>query len=147
MFPEIVLPSTVPLNSSVIDIGSMMLSFQETAFPLTVPSKMSVLLPSALCVPCSALPAVVTASVALRSPIGVCIVRFQVPSAAMAHSSKGVSWSHLNEGRSVKSSARHGYSGPAANPYIPTLEDGLDRDTRALRLFDRGAAFVPDSMS
>jgi len=47
-----------------------------------------------------------------------------VPSAAMAHSSKlGFCGSYLNEGRSVESSARHGYSGRSPNRHIPTLED------------------------
>ena len=44
---------------------------------------MSVVLPSASCLPVSVPPAVESVSVERRSPMGVCIVRFQVPSAAM----------------------------------------------------------------
>jgi len=41
-------PLIVPLNSSVIGIGSVIDNFQEISLPLTVPSKISVEFPSAI---------------------------------------------------------------------------------------------------
>ena len=44
-------PLIVPLNSSVIGIGSVIDTFQEISLPLTVPSKISVEFPSAAWLP------------------------------------------------------------------------------------------------
>ena len=63
-------------------------TFQATSPPFTVPSKISAVLPSAPCVPVSAAPPLLRFSVALRSPIGVLMVRFQFPSTAIPVSSK-----------------------------------------------------------
>ena len=51
--------------------------------PFTVPSKISVELPSAPCVPVSVPPELASDKVALRSPIGVVMVKFQFPSTAI----------------------------------------------------------------
>src|SRR5262249_16809741 len=40
--PDILSPSTVPVNCSVSGIGLVMDIFQETSLPLTLPSKISV---------------------------------------------------------------------------------------------------------
>src|ERR1700681_3609687 len=76
-------PETLPVNSSVSGIGLVMETFQATSSPLEVPSKISVELPSAACVPVSAPPAFFKLKVALRSPIGVLMVMFQFPSTAI----------------------------------------------------------------
>src|SRR5262249_11846052 len=81
--PEMASPAILPLNSSVSGIGLVIDTFQATSSPLTVPSKISVELPSAPCVPVSVPPALFRLSVALRSPIGVVITRFQLPSTAI----------------------------------------------------------------
>src|SRR5579859_7507072 len=88
--PEMASPAMVPLNSSVSGIGSVMDIFQATSLPLTVPSKISVELPSAPYVPVSVAPALFRLSVALRSPIGVVMVRFQFPSTAIRLSSSSL---------------------------------------------------------
>src|SRR5258708_7091789 len=82
--PEMLSPETLPENASVSGIGLVIETFQATSSPLVVPSKISVELPSAPCVPVSVPPALVTDSVALRSPIGVVITRFQFPSTAIS---------------------------------------------------------------
>ena len=71
------------MNSSVSGIGLVIETFQATSSPLMVPSKISVELPSAPCVPVSVPPALYRVSVALRSPIGVLMVIFQFPSTAI----------------------------------------------------------------
>src|ERR1700732_3599354 len=81
--PEMLSPETLPVNSSGSGIGLVMETFQATSSPLAGPSKISVELPSAPCVPVSVPPAFFTLSVALRSPIGVLMVRFQFPSTAI----------------------------------------------------------------
>ena len=65
--PLMLSPETLPVNSSVSGIGLVIETFQETSSPLTVPSKISPLLPSAPCVPVSVEPEVFRLSVALRS--------------------------------------------------------------------------------
>src|SRR5438128_8197836 len=87
IFPDILSPSTAPVNCSVNGIGLVIDIFQDTSLPLTVPSKMSVVLPSPDCLPVSVPPCEVATRAALRSPIGVCLVKFQVPSTAMSQSS------------------------------------------------------------
>src|ERR1700687_1530540 len=82
--PVMLSPETLPVKASVSGIGFDIETFQATSSPLAVPSKISVELPSAPCVPVSAPPALFTLSVALRSPIGVDITRFQFPSTAIA---------------------------------------------------------------
>src|SRR6266446_7373054 len=84
--PEMVSPETLPVNASVSGIGLVIETFQATSSPLAVPSKISVELPSALCVPVSTPPAFFRVSVALRSPIGVLMVTFQFPSTAISWS-------------------------------------------------------------
>src|ERR1700682_98224 len=81
--PVMLSPETLPVNSSVSGIGLVMETFQATSSPLAVPSKISVELPSAACVPVSAPPAFFKLKVALRSPIGVLMVMFQFPSTAI----------------------------------------------------------------
>src|SRR5260370_11583372 len=81
--PEMVSPETLPVNSSVSGIGLVIETFQATSSPLAVPSKISVELPSAPCVPVSLPPEFFRLSVALRSPIGVLMVIFQFPSTAI----------------------------------------------------------------
>src|SRR5437762_1406219 len=81
--PDMLSPETAPVKDSVSGIGLVIDTFQATLSPLTVPSKISVELPSAPCVPVSAPPAAFTDSEALRSPIGVLITRFQFPSTAI----------------------------------------------------------------
>src|SRR6201999_3604414 len=81
--PEMLSPETLPVNSSVSGIGLVMETFQATSSPLALPSKISAELPSAPCVPVSVPPASFRVSVALRSPIGVLIVIFQLPSTAI----------------------------------------------------------------
>src|SRR5690242_2131956 len=81
--PLMLSPETAPVKESVSGIGLVMETFQATLSPLTVPSKISVELPSAPCVPVSVPPAALTDSEALRSPIGVLITRFQFPSTAI----------------------------------------------------------------
>src|SRR5690242_10147547 len=82
--PFSVSPATVPLNVKVSGIGFVIDTFQDRSLPLTVPSAISVVLPSASCVPVSVPPEVESVSFERRSPIGVFMVRFHVPSAAMA---------------------------------------------------------------
>src|SRR5947209_1397220 len=81
--PEMASPATLPVKAKVSGIGLVIEIFQATSSPLTVPSKISPLLPSADCVPVSVLPALFSASSALRSPIGVLMVMFQFPSTAI----------------------------------------------------------------
>src|SRR5947209_17166891 len=81
--PEMASPATLPVKAKVSGIGLVIEIFQATSSPLTVPSKISPLLPSADCVPVSVLPALFSASSALRSPIGVLMVIFQFPSTAI----------------------------------------------------------------
>src|SRR5262245_17602699 len=82
--PDMLSPETAPVKESVSGIGLVMETFQATLSPLTVPSKISVELPSAPCVPVSVPPAALIDSDALRSPIGVLITRFQFPSTAIS---------------------------------------------------------------
>src|SRR5450759_1292509 len=82
--PDMLSPETLPVKASVSGIGLVMETFQATSSPLAVPSKISVELPSAPCVPVSVPPAFFTVSVALRSPIGVLMVIFQFPSMAIS---------------------------------------------------------------
>src|SRR5215510_6664763 len=82
--PDMLSPETAPVKESVNGIGLVMETFQATLSPLTVPSKISVELPSAPCVPVSVPPAALIDSDALRSPIGVLITRFQFPSTAIS---------------------------------------------------------------
>src|SRR5260370_7368069 len=82
--PEIASPETLPVKASVSGIGLVIETFQATSSPLAVPSKISVELPSAPCVPVSTPPAFLRLSVALRSPIGVLMVMFQFPSTAIS---------------------------------------------------------------
>ena len=49
--PEMLSPATLPVKAKVSGIGLVMDTFQATSSPLTVPSKISVELPSAPCVP------------------------------------------------------------------------------------------------
>src|ERR1700752_5257078 len=74
--PDMLSPETAPVKESVSGIGLVMETFQATLSPLTVPSKISVELLSAPCVPVSVPPAALIDSDALRSPIGVLITRF-----------------------------------------------------------------------
>src|ERR1700759_1182936 len=83
--PAMVSPETFPVNSSVSGIGLVMDTFQDRSSPLAVPSKISAELPSAPCVPVKVPPVGFRFSVAWRSPIGVDIVMFQLPSTAIAH--------------------------------------------------------------
>src|ERR1700744_3311970 len=85
--PDMASPATLPVKASVSGIGLVMETFQATSSPATLPSKISVELPSAPCVPVSVPPELFRFSVALRSPIGVLIVRFQFPSTAIRPSS------------------------------------------------------------
>ncbi len=62
--PLIVSPLIVPVNSSVIGMGSVIDTFQDASLPLTVPSKMSAEFPSVPWLPVSALPSVFTERVA-----------------------------------------------------------------------------------
>ena len=62
------LPSTVPLKVSVSGIGLVIDTFHETSLPLTVPSAISVTLPSASCVPVSVPSAVESVSVSAVRP-------------------------------------------------------------------------------
>src|SRR5258705_4859087 len=82
--PEMLSPATLPVKAKVSGIGLVIETFQATSSPLAVPSKISVELPSAPCVPVSTPPAFLRLSVALRSPIGVLIVMFQFPSTAIS---------------------------------------------------------------
>src|SRR6516225_2881950 len=81
--PAMLLPVTFPVKASVSGIGLVIETFQATSSPSAVPSKISVEFPSAPCVPVSVLPALFRLSVALRSPIGVVMTRFQFPSTAI----------------------------------------------------------------
>ncbi len=82
--PFNVSPSTVPENSSVIGIGRLIEAFQLTALPLTLPSSMGLPSPEpALCVPVRLAPEAAMTSVLSCEPIGVLMVRFQVPSTAI----------------------------------------------------------------
>src|SRR5204862_2247027 len=81
--PDMLSPETFPMNSRVNGIGLVIETFQLTASPLMAPSKISVELPSAPCVPVSVPPELNRVSVALRSPIGVLMVMFQFPSTAI----------------------------------------------------------------
>src|SRR4051794_11961043 len=76
-------PVTLPVKASVSGIGLVMEIFHATSSPLTAPSKISPLLPSADCVPVSVPPELFSDSSALRSPIGVLMVMFQFPSTAI----------------------------------------------------------------
>src|SRR6185437_6551746 len=76
-------PETFPVNSNVSGIGLVMETFQATSSPLAVPSKISAELPSAPWVPVSTPPEFLRVSVAWRSPIGVLMVMFQLPSTAI----------------------------------------------------------------
>src|ERR1700693_599789 len=87
IFPDILSPSTAPVNCSVNGIGLVIDIFHDTSLPLTLLSKMPVVPPSPDCLPVSVPPCEATTRVALRSPIGVCMVKFQVPSTAMSQSS------------------------------------------------------------
>jgi hypothetical protein len=78
MLPEIESPSTVPTNSIVIGIGSVIETFHATALPFTVPT-IGPDCPSADWVPVNTLPSLARLTVAARSPIGVLIVSFQFP--------------------------------------------------------------------
>src|SRR3982074_2296573 len=82
--PEMVSPETLPVKASVSGIGLVIETFQAASSPLAVPSKISVELPSAPCVPVSVPPEFFKLSVALRSPIGVLMVIFQFPSTAIS---------------------------------------------------------------
>src|ERR1700716_9871 len=84
--PDMLSPETLPVKASVSGIGLVMETFQARSSPLAVPSNISVELPSAPCVPVSVPPEFFRVSVALRSPIGVLMVRFQFPSTAIARS-------------------------------------------------------------
>src|ERR1700687_2045597 len=84
--PVMLSPETLPVKASVSGIGLVIETFQATSSPLAVPSKISVELPSAPCVPLSVAPAFLRVSVALRSPIGVLMVMFQFPSTAITRS-------------------------------------------------------------
>src|SRR5260370_36641024 len=84
--PDMLSPETLPVKASVSGIGLVMEIFQATSSPATVPSKISPELPSAPCVPVSAPPELFKLTVALRSPIGVDMVMFQVPSTAISSS-------------------------------------------------------------
>ncbi len=64
-------------------IGWVIDTFQPNSLPFTRPSKICAVWPSADCVPSSLPPPTFTTSVEARSPIGVSMVRFQVPSTAM----------------------------------------------------------------
>src|SRR5437660_5805016 len=55
--PLIASPSTLPLKVKVSGIGLVTDTFHETVLPFTEPSAMSVVLPSASCVPVSTPPA------------------------------------------------------------------------------------------
>src|SRR5258708_19511541 len=81
--PEMLSPDTLPLNSSVSGIGLVMETFQATSSPFAMPAKIAGELPAAPWVPVSVPPEFFRLSVALRSPIGVDIVRFQFPSTAI----------------------------------------------------------------
>src|SRR6202171_4606950 len=83
--PDMLSTETLPVKASVSGIGLVMETFQATSSPLAVPSKISVELPSAPCVPVSVPPAFVSVSVALRSPIGVLMTIFQFPSTAISN--------------------------------------------------------------
>src|SRR5258708_26664729 len=89
--PEMLSPATLPVKASVSGIGLVMETFQATSSPEVVPSKISVELPSAPSVPVSVPPALLSDSVAWRSPIGVVITRFQFPSTAISFSPR-VTW-------------------------------------------------------
>src|ERR1700733_1348396 len=82
--PDMLSPDTLPVKASVSCIGLVMEIFQATSSPDTVPSKISPVLPSAPCVPVSVPSELVSDSVALRSPIGVDMVMFQLPSTAIS---------------------------------------------------------------
>src|ERR1700737_3595257 len=84
--PDMLSPETLPVKGRVRGIGLGMETFQATSSPLAVPSKISVELPSAPCVPVSTPPAFFRLSFALRSPIGVLMVMFQFPSTAISWS-------------------------------------------------------------
>src|ERR1700694_4479555 len=84
--PVMLSPETLPVKASVSGIGLVIETFQATSSPLAVPSKISVELPSAPCVPVSVPPELFRESVALRSPIGVLMVIFQFPSTAISDS-------------------------------------------------------------
>src|SRR5216684_8909488 len=107
IFPDILSPSTVPVNCSVNGIGLVIDIFQDASLPFTVASKMSAVPPSPDCLPVSVPPCAVTTRVALRSPIGVCMVKFQVPSTAMTRSS-------LNRVKSLESPFAAQSSGPGS---------------------------------
>src|ERR1700674_1026728 len=72
IFPDILSPSTAPVNCSVNGIGLVIDIFQDASLPFTVPSKMSVVPPSPDCLPASVPPCAATTRGAVRSPIGVC---------------------------------------------------------------------------
>src|ERR1700730_19365680 len=116
--PVILSPETLPVTSSVSGIGLVMETFQATSSPLVVPSKISVELPSAACVPVSAPPAFFKLKVALRSPIGVLMVMFQFPSTAIcvsSFSSQNRNGSGISRGLGRRYSASFGPSPIVSN--------------------------------
>src|SRR3954464_12465461 len=84
--PVRVFPLPGPVDGRVGGIGLVIGTCHDKSFPLTVPPLMSVVFPSASCVPVSVPPDVESVSLLRRSPIGVFIVRFLVPSADMTRS-------------------------------------------------------------
>src|SRR5258706_621783 len=85
--PEIVSPSTVPENSSVIGMGREIDDFQLMLLPETVPSSIGwPWLEPALCVPVSVAPKEEITSVLSCAPTGVGTLSFHVPSTAISRS-------------------------------------------------------------
>src|ERR1700737_3727100 len=132
--PEMLSPETLPVNSSVSGIGLVMETFQATSSPLAVPSKISVELPSAPCVPVSVPAAFFKLSVALRSPIGVLMVMFQFPSTAISVSSGFSSQNRNGSGIWVGSARRYSASRRAC----PIVSSG------GLRRSGAGGAYAVD---
>jgi hypothetical protein len=82
-------PAIKPLTCSVNGIGLVMDVLKLTLFPLSLPSKISVALPpSPITVPVRVSPAAFKVTVNLRSPRGVCMDTFQVPSVDIRCSSE-----------------------------------------------------------
>src|SRR5262245_6810649 len=79
-------PDTLPRNASVTGMGFLIETFHATSSPAIRPSKISEEDPSTPVVPISVPAALLTLSIALRSPSGVLIVRFQFPSTAILRS-------------------------------------------------------------
>src|SRR5258708_785420 len=111
--PDMLSPETLPVNASVSGIGLVMETFQAMSSPLAVPSKISIEFPSAPCVPVSVPPESFKLSVALRSPIGVLMVRFQFPSTAILGLSSGPSAQNRN-GSGIQAGSRGGIAHLAA---------------------------------